>query len=300
MNTKPFRWLWTALVTPFQDGNGIDNPIDYEALTRLLDMQIEGWVDGVLLLGTTGENPTLTKEESLALVTFAVQKLVWHTKIMVNIGNNSTHSSLENLQSFEEIWWIDAYLVVNPYYNKPTQTGLALHFTTIANATRKPVVLYNIQWRTGVNLETNTLLEILSLSSNVIWVKEASGNMAQMKELIEKRPKDFLVFSGDDALTYELSQNGGDGVISVASNCIPARMKSFVDACLNHEENAWKKGEQLREFFDALFFQTNPLPTKTYLAEKWIILENFRLPMCPMDAEKRQVLLEVMTQYASE
>lgn len=297
MDTKQFRWLWTALITPFKEWNGIDNDIDYEALSMVLDMQINWKVDWVLLLWTTAENPTLTKQESVELVKFAIEKLRWKTKIMVNIWNYSTKSSLENLERFEKLEWIDAYLVVNPYYNKPTQTWLFQHFTTIASHTDIPVILYNIKWRTWVNLETDTLLNIISQSKNIIWVKEASWNIVQMKEVITKTADDFLVFSGDDALTYELVQNGWDWVISVASNCIPWKMKEFVDDCINTKDWVEDSNEKLQLFFDKLFIQTNPLPAKTFLASKWIIKEQFRLPMCKMDDKEKEDFLKVVEKY---
>ena len=291
------KWLWTALVTPFKEWNGIDNEIDYEALERLLDMQIEGWVDGVLLLGTTAENPTLTKKEGLELVKFAINILKWKTKIMVNVWTYSTKVSLENIKEFDKIDWIDAYLVVNPYYNKPTQTGLFKHFTTIADSTKRNIILYNIKWRTGVNLQTPTLLKIVEKCSNVIWVKEASWDLEQMKEVIEKSRENFLVFSGDDGLTYDLIKSGWDGVISVASNLFPKIMKNFVDTCFEDSEKAEQLNKKYKEFFSKLFIQTNPLPAKTYLSYKWIIKEEFRLPMCKMDEKPKKEFLDFINNF---
>lgn len=291
MNNTNFSWLWTALVTPFKEWNWINNEIDFEALDRLLKMQIDWWVDWVLLLGTTAENPTLSKEEWIEIVKFAIKKLAWITKIMVNVWNYSTSSSLKNIETFDKIDWIDAYLIVNPYYNKPTQTWLYLHFTTLANFTEKPVVLYNIKWRTWVNLNTDTLLKIVSDSKNVIWVKEASWDLEQMKEVINKTNDDFLVFSWDDWLTYDLALAWWNWVISVASNLIPKEMKEFVDLCLEKNSEAEKLNEKYSEFFNKIFIQTNPLPAKTYLAEKWIIKEEFRLPMCKMDEKEKKEFL---------
>jgi 4-hydroxy-tetrahydrodipicolinate synthase len=216
---------------------------------------------------------------------------------MVNVGTYCTKTSIENIKIYNKLKSIDAYLVVNPYYNKPTQTWLFQHFTTLAKATKKPIILYNIKGRTGVNLETNTLIDIISKCPNVIGVKEASGDMIQMKEVIEQTWDHFLVFSGDDGLTYELIQNGGDGVISVASNCIPKKMKDFVDICFKWGEKASKLNEKYQDFFEKLFIQTNPLPAKTFLAEKWIIKENFRLPLCPMDQDKKEEFLKVIKKY---
>ena len=299
MDTSAFRGLWTALVTPFREGNGIDNPIDFDALDTLLDMQIAGWVDGIHFLGTTGENPTLTDAEGETIVYHGIEKLVWRTKVMVNIGTYSTLASLENMKRYESIDGIDAYLLVNPYYNKPTQTGLFLHFTTLAKATTRPVLIYNIKGRCAVNLENATLLAMIDACPNIIWVKEASGDLMQIRELIEKRPPGFLVLSGDDSITSEVIRFWGDGVVSVASNAIPHKMTQYVSACLRRDPESDTIGTQLRPFFENLFLQSNPLPLKTYLAEKWVIRETFRLPMCPMDQGPREQFLEFIRTFES-
>lgn len=292
MDTKKFRGLWTALITPFKSWNWIDNEIDFDALDNLLEMQIKWWVNWVLLLWTTWENPTLTKQEWLEIVKSSINKLQWKLKVMVNVWTYSTKASLENIAEYEKIDWIDSYLVVNPYYNKPTQTWLFKHFTTIAKSTDKPVILYNIHWRTWVNLETNTLIEIISECPNIVWVKEASWNMLQMKEVIESTWDHFVVLSWDDSLTYELIKNWWDWVISVASNCKPKEIQEFVNLCLDWDRKSEELNENYKDFFSKLFIQTNPLPAKTYLAYKWIIEENFRLPMCEMDEIQRKEFLD--------
>jgi len=297
MDTSMYKWLWTALITPFKEGNWIDNEIDYDALDKILDMQIEGWVTWVLLLWTTWENPTLSNKESLNLVKFAVNKLKWNTKVMVNAGTYSTKASIDNIKEYDKIDWIDAYLVVNPYYNKPTQTGLKKHFTSIAKLTKKDIILYNIMWRTWVNLETDTLIDIIWESSNIIWVKEASWNMLQMKQVIEATWDHFIVLSWDDALTSELISHWGDWVISVASNCIPDKMSEFVEKCLSWSTEAVTLNDYYSDFFDKLFIQTNPLPAKTFLAKKWIIKEEFRLPICRMDNKEKKEFFESIKKY---
>lgn len=294
-----FSWLWTALVTPFKEWNWLDNEVDYEALDRLLQIQIDWWVDWVLLLGTTGEAPTLNVKEQLEIVKFAIPKLRWKTKIMVNVWKNVTTESLENIKKFDEIDWIDVYLVVNPYYNKPTQTGLYLHFTTIADSTKKPIILYNIKWRTAVNLETDTLVKIIEKSPNVVWVKEASWDLNQMKEVLKKTPESFYVLSWDDSLTYSLATFWWHWVISVASNLIPKEMKEYVSECLKNSPKSEELREKYSEFFEKIFIQTNPLPAKTYLASKWIIKEEFRLPMCKMDDDKREKFLDFIKRFES-
>ncbi len=291
------KWLWTALITPFKKGNWIDNEIDYDALERILEMQIDGWVDGVLLLWTTAERPTLKEEEEKEIIKFAINILKWKTKIMVNAGTYSTMDTVNTIKYLDKIEWIDCYLVVNPYYNKPTQTGLKKHFIASAKTTSRDIILYNIQWRTGINLETETLLEVIEECSNVIWVKEASGNMEQMIEVINKTPDNFLVFSWDDGLTYELIQNWWDWVVSVASNIYPKMMKWFVDSCFNNKEEAKDLNDIYSELFDKLFIQSNPLPAKTYLANSWIIKEEFRLPMCRMDEKEKTDFLDFIEKF---
>lgn len=199
-----FRGAWTALVTPFLPNGAID----YGALEKLLEYQIAGGIDGILLLGTTGEAPTLDQDEKRELVDFSIKQIAGRTRVMVNIGTNNTRESEKNIVYYNSIQGIDAYLVVNPYYNKPTQTGLFLHFKTLADATDKPVFLYNIRGRTGVNLETPTLLHLLTECHNIIGVKEASGDINQIRDVITQASSRCLVFSGDDSLTAEVLKSG--------------------------------------------------------------------------------------------
>lgn len=292
MNTQNFSWLWTALITPFLEGNWIDNDIDYIALKWVLKQQIEWWVDWILLLWTTWENPTLTQSEWVKLVEYAIEKVNKKAKIMVNVWTYSTKKSLKNIEKYDKIKWIDAYLLVNPYYNKPTQTWLYLHFTTLAKATKRPVFIYNIKWRTWVNLETDTLLKIIDECPNVIWVKEASWDLNQMKEVIEKTPDYFTVLCWDDSLTYDLIKLWWHWIISVASNWFPKKIKKYVDLCLTWDKEAKEKKEKHSELFKMIFIQTNPIPIKTYLASKWIIKEEFRLPMCKMDKKEKKEFLD--------
>lgn len=297
MKTEQFQWLWTALITPFKEWDWISNPVDYEALERLLKMQIEAWVDWVLLLWTTWERPTLTEIEEIELINFSVNILKWKTKIMVNAGTYSTLDNLKTIKYLDKIDWIDCYLIVNPYYNKPTQTWLKKHFIASAKATERPIFLYNIKWRTSVNLETSTLLELVKECPNIIWAKEASWDLDQIKEVIKKSPEGFLVLSWDDWMTYDLISAWWNWVVSVASNCKPKEIKNFVDSCLSWKEQAKELSQKYSEFFDKLFIQTNPLPAKTYLAEKGIIKEEFRLPICKMDKKEREEFLDFINKF---
>lgn len=279
-----FSGAWTALVTPFLS----DNSIDYNTLSRLLEHQIQGWIHGILLLGTTAEAPTLSGQEKKTLVDFAIQKIAGRCKVMVNVGTNCTRESLENVAYYDTISGIDAYLFVNPYYNKPTQTGLFEHFKALASATEKPVFLYNIKWRTSVNLETETFLKLLEVCPNIIGVKEASGDMTQITDVILKTQGRSIVLSGDDGLTAEILRQWGHGVISVASNLFPREVTQLVSSGLQkNSEDLQLSHKMLIDFFDGQFIQTNPLPIKTALEWSNFWEAHFRLPLCPMDVEQK-------------
>ena len=291
---EQFSGVWTALITPFSE----DWSVDFDALDRLLDMQLEWEVAWVLFLWTTWESPTISQSEWIEIVNYWIKKLDGRCKVMVNIWTNSTAKSIHFLKKMEEIEWIDCYLAVNPYYNKPTQTGLFLHFSNIAKATSKPIFAYNIKWRTAVNLETETLVKLTEACPNIVWVKEASWDLEQMSNVIERTHDDFVVLSWDDGLWYELIKLWGNGIISVASNYIPWKMVDLVSSALSWDMGvAEQKEQELQQFFDWEFIQTNPLPIKTALAEAWIINDIYRLPMCPMDPEEKAKWLEILTQY---
>lgn len=293
-NRQMFQWARTALITPFN----ADGSIDRVAFERLVQMQCEAKVAWILFLGTTWENPTLSSQEGLGIVSRWIQLIQKCCKVMVNVWTNSTAKSISNMEEMEKITWIDAFLIVNPYYNKPTQTWLYLHFAEIAKHTSKPVFIYNIAWRTGINLETETLLRIAHDCPNVVGVKEASGNLDQIRSVIQRKESDFLVLSGDDGLTLDVIKAWGDGVISVASNALPAKVVNLVSSALNGNiSDAEKINAELHDFFEWQFLQTNPLPIKTALANMWIIQEYFRLPMCQMDEEPKKKRLKILEGY---
>ncbi len=272
---------FTALVTPFTD-NG---DIDYPALEGLLEAQIEAGIEGILILGTTGESPTMSHEEYSAIIKFSVEKVDGRSLVIAGSGSNCTQKTIEHSQAAKEAG-VDALLVVNPYYNKPTQEGLYQHFWAVAEAVDIPQILYNIQGRTGVNVSTETLVR-LAKHKNIVAVKEASGDIGQMADVIAAT-NDFFVLSGDDGLTYPLICLGGDGVISVLSNILPAETKAMTDAALNGD---YKKAKELHykltPLMSGCFMETNPIPVKTALAMKGKVKENFRLPMCQMNPDNR-------------
>ncbi|MBL4694721.1 4-hydroxy-tetrahydrodipicolinate synthase [Candidatus Gracilibacteria bacterium] len=288
---RKYSGTWTALITPFRGGM-----IDFDAVGRLVEMQIEGGVTGILLAGTTGESPCLDGEENGELLARVREMVDGRCLIMVGCGTNCTSKSVANAVECEDA---DVLMVVNPYYNKPTQEGLYQHFKAVADAVDKPILLYNIMGRTGVNLETETLLKLARECSNIIGVKEASGNMEQMKEVIAGRPReDFIVMSGDDGLTLELIGNGGDGVVSVASNIVPGKVSEMVKFALEgNMEEAGKINSELARMFDEIFMETNPIPIK-YCASKMGLCDlEYRLPMCAPSSEACGKLDEMIKNY---
>ena len=225
MDTSQFKGVWTALITPFTN----DHKIDWEALTKLIEHQIAGGVTGIVVLGTTGESPTITSKEATKLIKRAKKIINGRCLLMAGTGSNCTQTSIEKSIKAEKAG-ADCLLVVNPYYNKPTQHGLYLHFKAVADSTKLPIFLYNIKGRTGVNLETETLLQLTSDCPNIIGVKEASGDIEQIKDVCQKRPEGFIVLSGDDGITYQIMKDfGADGVVSVASNIIPGKLTQMVN-----------------------------------------------------------------------
>lgn len=283
MNTSQFKGVWTALITPFTD----DHQIDWAALEKLIEHQIAGGVTGILVIGTTGESPTLNSKECTELIKRTKKIIDGRCLLMAGCGCNCTQTSIEKTAKAESSG-ADCLLIVNPYYNKPTQHGLYLHFKAIADATTLPVFLYNIKGRTGVNLETETLLQLAQDCPNIIGVKEASGDTEQIKEVCQKRPEGFIVLSGDDGLTYQvMSEYGADGVVSVASNIIPdqiVKMVNDIDSKINDE---------LQDFFDKMFIETNPIPVKYLASLKGYCLPNYRLPMCQPTDKTKEILKQL-------
>jgi len=207
------KGTFTAIITPFKE----DGSVDEETFRKLLDFQADNGVSGVVPCGTTGESPTLSDEEQKRIIKIAVDHLNGRCMVIAGTGSNNTAHALEMTRYAKEVG-ADAAMLVNPYYNKPTQKGLYLHFKEIADAVDIPILIYNIQGRTAVNVETETLVKLMNDCSNIIAVKEASGSLDQMKDVIAKEKEGFSVLSGDDNMTYELIKAGGLGVISVASN----------------------------------------------------------------------------------
>ena len=287
-----FKGVTTALITPFlENGN-----IDVDALQKLIDYQIEGEVNAILPMGTTGESPTHSHDEHIQVIKIITEYNRGRVPVMAGTGSNCTREAI-NLTKRATDLGIDASLQVAPYYNKPTQEGFLRHFTEIADKVEIPIIVYNIPGRTGKNIENSTMLK-LAEHPNIIGVKEASGNINQMMDLIAKKPDSFLVLSGDDNLTYPLIALGGSGVVSVVSNLIPKMMVNFIKEALNgNYEKARNMHYKLLPLFKAMFIETNPIPIKASLALKGMVKEYYRLPMCPMMPENKEKLIKVLKSY---
>jgi 4-hydroxy-tetrahydrodipicolinate synthase len=283
------RGCGTALVTPFKS----DGSLDEAALRGLVRWQVESGIDFLVPCGTTGETPTLSHEEWLRVVDVTIETAAARVPIMAGATSNNTREAVAKAKEISTRPGVDCVLTATPYYNKPTQEGVYEHFKAIAEASEKPLVLYNIAGRTGTNIETSTLLRLAEVP-NIAGVKEASGNISQIAEVCATLPEDFLVFSGDDAVTLAVIGLGGVGIISVASNEIPAEMARMTQAAL---ANKWDTARLLfRKYLplmQANFIESNPGPAKAVLAMMGRIEEIYRLPLVPMKKENRVRLEKV-------
>lgn len=285
------RGVYTAIITPFDEQGNVDEA----AYRDLIEFQIENGIDGIVPCGTTGESPTLSHEEHDRVIEMTVEQVNKRVPVVAGTGSNSTQEAVR-LTAHAQKAGVDAVMLVNPYYNKPTQKGLFLHFREIADTVDIPCMIYNIKGRTAVNLETETLVALCDACRNVVAVKEASGDIEQMRSVIASRREGFSVMSGDDNMALKLIEAGGDGVVSVASNLIPARMVDMVHTALNGElQKAAELEAPLAGFFKAMFVETNPIPIKTAMALAGKCKEVFRLPMCPLATdEHRQVVTDAL------
>jgi 4-hydroxy-tetrahydrodipicolinate synthase len=286
------RGCGTALVTPFQQNGAIDAT----ALRNLVAWQIEAGIDFLVPCGTTGETPTLTHDEWLYVIDATIEVAAGRVPIVAGASSNSTHEVVEKAKEVAARPGVDAILTASPYYNKPTQEGQYRHFKAIAEAVGdKPVILYNVPGRTAANLEPATLARLAEIP-NIVGVKEASGNMTQIAEIINLVPETFLVFSGDDAVTLPVIALGGVGTVSVASNEIPHEMAALTRAALN---NDWATARSLQRKYlplmEANFIESSPLPVKAVLAMMGKIEEVYRLPLLPMRRDTRSRLQKIVT-----
>lgn len=264
----------TALITPFRNGE-----VDYDAFAALVDRQVAAGIDFLVPLGTTGETPCLEDDERIKVLQTAKEH-GGGLPILVGGGTNSLKHTLRSMQMLDP-HGVDAFLIVVPYYNKPTQEGQYQYFKAVAESTDKPIVLYNVPGRTGANMTAETTLRLAEID-NIVAVKEASGNRAQIEEILRNAPKDFAVLSGNDDDTIWMMEQGGAGIISVASNVAPVQMAEFVSAM---KEGRWEMvremNEMLTPLFTNCFVESNPIPAKAALAAMGLIQNELRLPLVP-------------------
>lgn len=272
------RGTGVALVTPFKD----NMEIDYPALERVIDFVIGNGVEYVITLGTTGETPTLSKDEKIELILFTYEKVADRVPVVVGIGGNNTLSLIKDLETFP-LQKAAAILSASPYYNKPSQEGIYQHYKALAEVSPKPIILYNVPGRTGRNMTAATTLRLARDFKNIIGIKEASGDMAQAMQILKDKPADFLVVSGDDNLAMPQIACGMDGVISVAANCLPKQFSEMVRLSLKGNFAAAKLlNDQMLEAYDLLFAENNPAGVKAFMTELNLLENNLRLPVVPL------------------
>ncbi|HEX6915210.1 MAG TPA: 4-hydroxy-tetrahydrodipicolinate synthase [Chitinophagaceae bacterium] len=268
-----------ALVTPF----GKQGEPDFDSLGKLVEFVIEGGVEYLVSLGTTGETPTLAREEKLQVLEYTYQQVNGRVPVVVGIGGNNTRELVSELEKFP-LEKATAVLSASPYYNKPSQEGLYQHYRTLADASPKPIILYNVPGRTGRNLEASTTLRLAG-HDNIAGIKEASGDLGQCMQILRDKPADFLVVSGDDNLVLPQMACGMDGVISVAANCFPKQFSEMVRYCLEADYTAARNLHyQMLEAYDLLFAENNPAGVKAFLAELGVIQNQLRLPLTPLSS----------------
>jgi 4-hydroxy-tetrahydrodipicolinate synthase len=287
-----FQGSQVALVTPFRDGK-----VDEVKLRELVEFHAKHGTDGIVACGTTGEDPGLSHDEHERVVELIIQSAAGRMPVIVGTGSNSTAHAIA-LTRHAERAGAQAALVVNPYYNKPTQEGLYRHFRAVAESTALPVFVYNIQSRTAVNVETDTLVRLVRDCRNVVGVKEASGSLDQMSQVVAACGPEFIVLSGDDNVTLPLMAIGGRGVISVIANIVPREVSELTHAALDGD---WKRARELHyKLFPlarAAFIETNPIPIKEAMAMAGLLEPEFRLPMCRMSEANRERLRAVLRPY---
>jgi len=286
-----FRGVFTAIVTPFKNGK-----VDYDALAKNIDFQHKNGITGIVPCGTTGESPTLSHDEHEEVVEFSVKHAKGKMHIIAGTGSNSTEEALRFTAHAKKVG-ADGALIVSPYYNKPTQKGLYLHFKKIADSVDIPIMIYNIPGRTGVNVETPTLTKLAADCKNIVSVKEASGSLEQMKQVITANPG-MPVISGDDNLTLPLMELGGAGVVSVLSNIIPEDVVNMVKAFQSGDKKT-AEGLHLKmlPLAKAMFIETNPQPIKTAMSLLGHCGGEIRLPMCEMEEANKTKLIEALKNY---
>ena len=288
MKNTIFTGMATAIVTPMTATG-----IDYEALGRFIDFQIENGINAIVVMGTTGENATIEYEDQKEVIRYTVERVNKRVPVIAGTGTNNTEHVLHNTKNACEVG-ADAILVVTPYYNKATQNGLYTHFKTIADASTVPVILYNVPGRTGCNLLPKTVAR-LAEHERIVAIKEATGNMAQMVELVHLCGDKLDIYSGEDALTVPMMAMGAAGTISVLSNVVPKESVAMTDACKAGDfKTAAKMQADMLPLINALFSEVNPIPAKAAVSAMGFGEEHLRLPLTPMEDATRAVLYTEM------
>lgn len=286
-----FSGAMVATVTPFANGQ-----VDEDAFGRLVDFQIDNGTDAIIPCGTTGESATLSTAEHKRVVEFVIEAVGKRVPVIAGTGSNNTAEAIEYTKHAKDAG-ADGALMIMPYYNKPTQEGLYQHFKTVAEAVDIPIIVYNILSRTGVNMLPATLARLAEID-NIVGVKEASGDLAQMAHIVELCGEDFDLLSGDDPLTLPLMAVGGKGVISVAANVVPGMVKELVSSFMAGDiAKSREVSQRLQPLVRALFMETNPIPVKMALGMMGMINDEMRLPMVPMNDENTAKLKKVLMDY---
>lgn len=286
MLREKLRGTGVALITPFKK----NMEVDYVALERVINYVITNGAEYVVTLGTTGETPTLSKEEKIELILFTYQVVNDRVPVVVGIGGNNTLTLIKDLESFP-LHKATAVLSASPYYNKPSQEGIYQHYKALAEVTPKSIILYNVPGRTGRNMTAATTLRLAKEFPIIAGIKEASGDMTQCMQILKDKPADFLALSGDDNLIMPQIACGMEGVISVAANCLPKQFTEMIRLSLKHDFTAAKKlNDQLLEAYDLLFAENNPAGVKAFLAEMGLIENYLRLPLVPLSSGLQQAV----------
>ena len=292
MIQSKLKGMGVAFITPFNE----DESVDYEAITRLIDFQLSNGTDFLVILATTAETPTLSPDEKAEIRRLIVERVNGRIPIVMGVGGNNTRMVVEQLEH-DDLQGIDAILSVVPFYNKPSQEGMYQHFCTIAAASRKPVILYNVPGRTGVNMTAETTLRLARDCQNIIGIKEASGNFGQIDDIIKNKPDTFEVLSGDDGITYPLITLGAVGVISVIGNAFPREFSQMTRLALAGDfRNALAIHQRFAELFKLLFVDGNPAGVKAMMHSMGLIKNKLRLPLVPTRLTTYEEIREVLHQ----
>jgi 4-hydroxy-tetrahydrodipicolinate synthase len=287
-----FRGTFTALVTPFRNGG-----IDVSAFEKLIETQIAAGITGIVAIGTTGESPTLSHEEREQLIRLTVETADKRCLVIVGTGSNATQHAVADTKMAEKLG-ADGALLVAPYYNKPSQEGLFRHFKTIADATSLPIILYNIPGRCSVDIIPDTVVRLANACRNIVSIKEASGSVERVSDLLRRLPESFTILSGDDSLTLPFMAVGAAGVVSVASNLFPSQVCALIRACESGDlKSAEKLHRKLLPLFKDLFIEPNPVPVKTALGWRGAMSGDVRLPLCEMSEANQARLRKTLEEF---